>query len=268
MGIHIGCGVGIFILTGFILGFVAKYAEGIYAFFMNRMVGVTLEHSTDEVDSPVLIIKIDGMPIKTRPRSIQQLVLWCFGTITLGVAVMVLFEGCILGNAGVYLGDDCSDDPMTFFASGDDASSTAVGTFECVPGNKTTFPNRTINAWCYGWIVKRQTVSKVINQIGICGGIIGVTGTLFAFMFRTIKAGSRKPWFFIALIELFLIIATIMILVSAISHIAFSVLAYLVVAQIITCLVPTLIFKQDPSNGRGTVLPSTSKPVQIIPVSN
>jgi hypothetical protein len=157
---------------------------------------------------------------------------------------------------------------MTCFASSNDASSTAVGTFECVPGNKTTFPNGTNIAWCYGWIVKRQTLSNVINQIGICGGIIGVSGTLFAFMFRSISAGLPWLFIFVTLITLCYLIGVAMIIVSSTLHISFSVLAYLVVFQIIILLSTTVIFKKDLSNESGTVSSSTPKPVEIIPVSN
>jgi uncharacterized membrane protein len=48
IGIHIGCGVGIFILTGVILALLSKYDHGIYSFLMKCMLGIQLEYATDE----------------------------------------------------------------------------------------------------------------------------------------------------------------------------------------------------------------------------
>jgi hypothetical protein len=266
IGVHVACGIGMFIITGILLGLCEKYSHSIYRFLLIHMLGVELEYNTDP-DSPSLTIKIDQIPVKYERTSCQVAFLWIVATATVTLALMVLYEGCILGNAGVYIGDDCPSDPMTCFASNYNGSDT--GTFECVPGNKTVFPNGTDKAWCYGWIVKRQTVSSVINQIGICGGIcggiLGVSGTLFAFMFR---AGQGEKWgkiLWVILFFLSFLLVPTMISVASVSHIAFSVLAYLVAVEISLLFLAVFIFKGEEFESEDTI--PKPVPVQITPVS-
>jgi putative effector of murein hydrolase LrgA (UPF0299 family) len=235
---------------------------------MTRMLGVELEYKPNsKPNSPGYItIKVDQMPVKSTHQSVQVFFLWFIGTTTLTLALMVLYEGCILASAGVYYGDDCPSDPMTCFASTENTSSSEVGIFECVPGNKTIFPGNTNNAWCYGWVVKRQTVSSVINQIGICGGILGVIGMLFAFMFRSVGGKDWQMGIWWLLFILSCLIIPMMISIAATLHISFSVLAYLVATEVIILFLTVLIFKEDGDGENDTN--SKLPPVQMIPVSN
>jgi hypothetical protein len=267
VGIHIGCGFGMLIITGVILHLLARYSHDVYGFFMNRMLGVELEYNKKPDDKLYMTIKIDQIPIESKHHSRNEYFLWFIGTVTLTIALMALYEGCILASTGVYIGDDCPNDPMTCFASSSNRSSSEVGTFECVPGNKTTFPDGTNIAWCYGWVVKRQTVSSVINQIGVCGGILGVSGMLFAFMFRSAggETWQTRIWRVLLLLSIATILAMPIIAITV--HISFSVLAYLVVVEVAMLFVTVLIFKQEDTEVED-VPNSTSTPVQIRPVSN
>jgi hypothetical protein len=108
-------------------------------------------------------------------------------------------------------------------------------------------------------------VSSVINQIGICGGILAVSGTLFAFMFR---AGQGEKWEAILWVILFffsVLLVLAMIAVASVSHIAFSVLAYLVATEISLLFLAVFIFKEEEFKSEDTI--SKPAPVQITPVS-
>jgi len=64
--------------------------------------------------------------------------------------------------------------------------------FHCDPLNKTQFPLNMTNgiAWCYGWIFRFQTIEDVLDQLGVCTGLIGFFTTLLAVIFylgRSIK---------------------------------------------------------------------------------
>ena len=137
-------------ITGLILGLLTRYSHDMYNFLMNRMLGVTLTFPSEGDEQEYITIKIDEHEVKSKHGSFKAFFLWLIGTTTFTVALMVLYEGCILGNAGVYPGDACPSDPMTCFASSDNPSSSEVGTFQCTPGNITTFPDGTNKAWCYG----------------------------------------------------------------------------------------------------------------------
>jgi hypothetical protein len=263
IGVHAACGAGMFIITGIILGLCARYAHSIYRFFMMRMLGVELEYDTNPNSLKYLTIKVDQMQVKYERILRTLVVLWFIGTATLTLALMVLYEGCILGSAGVYIGDYCPSDPMTCFASNYNGSDT--GTFECVPGNMTVFPGTTDKAWCYGWIVKRQTVSSVINQIGVCGGILTVVGTLFAFTFRVGQGKDWQPHIALILCLLTSLAFPTMGAMAGVFHISFSVLAYLVVIEVGLIFFAAYIFELDESKSKDTT--STPVPVQITRVS-
>jgi hypothetical protein len=267
IGIHVGCGFGILIITGLILALLSKYSHNIFAFLTKHMLGVELEYPIEKDSSSCVTIIIDGTPVKSKNRCCQVGFLWFISTVTCTVALMVLYEGCILGSAGVYLGDGCPSDPMTCFASSDNVSSTAVGTFQCIPGNMTTFPRETNTAWCYGWIIKRQTVSSIINQIGICGGILTVSGTFFAFMFRIFGVGKRmRSALYLIFTIVFSLAFSAMALGASYFHISFSVLAYIVVFEIYLLFLSALVFRQGKQDGNATI--SATTPDQRIPVSN
>lgn len=179
---------------------------------------------------------------------------------TLTVTLMVLFEGCILSSAGVYPGDACPDDPMTCFVFDNSTTVGPVSSFECTPGNITIIPLNATNAWCYGWIIRRNTVSRVINQIGICGGIFGVLGTFFAFMFEANLCVSTV----IAVIASLMFL--IMICVSTAAKLAFSVLAYIVCINCIIIGCTGLMFNGIELENEEAV--AKLKMVPIDPMSN
>jgi hypothetical protein len=257
VGIHIATGVGIFIITGIILALISIYSHHVYHFLTNRLLGIELVYPTGKIDTVYPNIKIDDKQVKSNRPAFDNRFLWFLSTSTCTVALMVLYEGCILGNAGVYLGDYCPSDPMTCFASSDDTNSGEVGTFQCVPGNLTAFPGETNKAWCYGWIVTRQTVSSVINQIGICGGILGVSGTLFAFAFRSGPDRRYQFCTLIVLLSLPIIAIILMIAITVPLHISFSVLAYLVVIEIFILFLTAFIFKVEDYKDRNAVSPTS-----------
>ena len=113
-------------------------------------------------------------------------------------------------------------------------------------------------------MVKRQSVSSVINQIGICGDSLAVSGTLFAFMFRSTKGAKWKQILWGILTGVFVIGIIVMSSLAANLHIAFSVLAYLVVGEILMICWTALIFTRKEVDKDGTT--PTAQPNQITPV--
>ncbi len=236
---------------------ISIYSHHVNRFLTNHLLGIELFYPTGKADAVYPTIKIDDKQVKSNRPAFDNYFVWFLTTSTCTVALMVLYEGCILGNAGVYLGDYCPSDPMTCFASSDDTNSGEVGTFQCVPGNLTAFPGETNKAWCYGWIVTRQTVSSVINQIGICGGILGVSGTLFAFAFRSGPDRRYQFCTLIVLLSLPIIAIILMIAITVPLHISFSVLAYLVVIEIFILFLTAFIFKVEDYKDRNAVSPTS-----------
>ena len=145
---------------------------------------------------------------------------------------------------------------MTCFAI--NAAGADVGVFDCVSGNKTEFPVQGESAWCYGWIFRRQSVNSVMSQIGICGGILGVIATLFAFMFRSIGVQTWQKVIIIVLFTISLLVIPTMILVTIFLRITFSILAYLVATEVMILFLTAYVFKSDVHVNNETISTFTS----------
>ena len=107
----------------------------------------------------------------------------------LGLMSVIIFDGCFLSSAGLEVNDQCPEDPMDCFVFTDKDSILPNGPFKCSPGHSADFITNESDgyAWCYGWVIKRQTTRKVLDQIGICSGLIGLFGTILALIIYLAK---------------------------------------------------------------------------------
>ena len=95
VGIHVACGVGLFMIVGFILLVCTKYCHGVYCSLSARILGIELEYPNDKTSGIYLLIKIDNVILRSRYRSCRARYLWFITTTTLTLALMVLFEGVV-----------------------------------------------------------------------------------------------------------------------------------------------------------------------------
>ncbi|UJR29756.1 hypothetical protein I4U23_017304 [Adineta vaga] len=122
--------------------------------------------------------------------------LFCLlGIMTLSITAILIFQGCILANARVIPDGDCPEFEMDCFIFNGTSSSSPINqsaSFHCFPKNKTQFPSNLQDAtgWCYGWIFRFQSTKSVLDQLGVCSGLIGLfTGILaiIVYLGRCIK---------------------------------------------------------------------------------
>ena len=229
VGIHVACGL-VFLTVSILLLVLCYYrVSSVYIFFNERIFGITLtpNSDTEKTKTDRFLVAIANKPVKGRCGCGNNCCLIFVGGFTLAMALMVLFEGCVLASASIKNGDQCPDDPVTCFVFDNTSHSGPVSDFECVPGNTSIVSSNATGVWCYGWIVRRNTVSRVINQIGICGGIIGVFGTLFAFMYQAHAAVA------IIILILAILMVIVMVILSTLQIVSFSILAYVVCANCI-----------------------------------
>ncbi|CAF1075092.1 unnamed protein product [Rotaria sordida] len=232
IAIHVCIGIAILILSTVILDICSRFAPRIYSFLNARLFGIKVTYEPGKNSGNAeskngkkvgrFEITIDDRTVKSHAPGANQHFLTFIGAVTLSMALMALFEGCILASAGLYPGDECPSDPMTCFVFDNSSSIPTASSFNCTPNVIPTMPINGTNAWCYGWVIKRNTVSRVINQIGVCGGILAVIGTLFAFMFQ-----AHTGVAFAILLLSILTFITMIVLAPAIK-VSFSVLAYIV----------------------------------------
>ena len=158
-------------------------------FVHDRVVGV----SEDDVGEEK---KDDEKPKEKRtcpccPKSHCEKVLgflFCLiGSFALALAGVLIFQACILANTRVAPDEACPDDyPMDCFIINPDASGhnsiSDHASFRCYPLNKTQFPSHLSNATaqCFGWVISQQTTQDVLDQLGVCTGLLGLFSTLLA----------------------------------------------------------------------------------------
>ncbi|CAF4097921.1 unnamed protein product, partial [Rotaria magnacalcarata] len=88
-------------------------------------------------------------------------------------------------------GEQCPMYPMDCFIFPDTTIlSSPIASYPCQPGRIGNFSNFNGSfAWCYGWIIAQQSSLNVLNQLGLCSGLIGLFAIIFAFTFHV---GHRK----------------------------------------------------------------------------
>ena len=135
-------------------------------------------------------------PCLSEKKSIQILsfLLCLIGIGTLAITVVLLFQGCALANTRVVANDNCPEYPVDCFIlnkTGNNPISDHVS-FRCDPLNTTQFPSNMTDttAQCFGWIILEQTTKNVLDQLGVCTGLISLFTTLLAaliYLGRCIK---------------------------------------------------------------------------------
>ncbi|CAM4749756.1 unnamed protein product [Rotaria magnacalcarata] len=98
-------------------------------------------------------------------------------------------------------GEQCPMYPMDCFIFPDTTIlSSPIASYPCQPGRIGNFSNFNGSfAWCYGWIIAQQSSLNVLNQLGLCSGLIGLFAIIFAFTFHV---GHRKFGLTVVLIKI------------------------------------------------------------------
>ncbi|CAF1254984.1 unnamed protein product, partial [Didymodactylos carnosus] len=91
-------------------------------------------------------------------------------TSSLSAVSIIFIQGCIFAGERVYPSGACPTSGVL------DCFNDVINVrFQCVPNSIVDFNiSQGQFAWCYGWIALNQTTDSVLNQLGICGGLLGV----------------------------------------------------------------------------------------------
>lgn len=146
----------------------------------------------------------------------------------LGLMVLIIFDSCILGNSQLKPGDECPSYPMDCFIFPTKTNSTVVQSFQCVPKDTANFslsyPEG--HVICYGWIIGRQTTKNVLDQIGICAGLLG----LFATIILLFSYIMKYPNCYVGLSVLWIVGLLVMVIVFGILGVSVVLLTYVTLA--------------------------------------
>ena len=167
-------------------------------FVQEKIVGVDLTKAEDDEDADNGTekdeVKTERCVSRERAIQILSFLLCSIGIGTLAITVVLLFQGCALANTRVVANDNCPEYPVDCFIlnkTGNNPISDHVS-FRCDPLNTTQFPSNMTDttAQCFGWIILEQTTKNVLDQLGVCTGLISLFTTLLAaliYLGRCIK---------------------------------------------------------------------------------
>ena len=129
--------------------------------------------------------------------------------------------------AAVNNNESCPENPMNCFVFADKKDPLPSSQLNCSPGAIAQFHTASDDvAWCYGWVIQRQTTRKVLDQIGICGGLIAYFATGFASIVYLSKY-TRWIWFLVVILVIGIIIAMILfdVLKTSLSFLTYATLS-------------------------------------------
>jgi len=195
-GISIGL-VLIAIIGVFATFFSSKKGE---EFVIERVIGVnpTKAHSYDQPNATQDNVKKDSLDANGNPsQSTQQsvpvnqksifyigIICCLLGGLTLSITAVLMFQGCFLTSARLAPGDDCPDYPVDCFIFGSSAlfPITDNVSFYCESSEKAEFSTNASDAtaWCFGWIIGKQTTESLLDKLGVAIALIGFFTTMLA----------------------------------------------------------------------------------------
>ncbi|CAF0881923.1 unnamed protein product [Adineta steineri] len=288
MGVTYGISCTLFVVISTGVAFIYSCSKTGKEFINKRVIGVdppdVEDDENDDVKKKRMKIKED-VPSENKSdddhdTNGNKLIggLFCIlAVMTLSIAAALIFEGCFLANARLLPDDNCPDYPMDCFVFNqiaDPQPITQSASFRCLPTNKTQFPSGASNgiAVCFGWIIKLQTTKNILDQFGICTGLIGLFTTLLAIIIYLGK--SIKT---IVLSCIFIVASIVTIILLAVFKWSFAPLTYAVLVLGMTlgifgvCLYFILPKPIDKNTNQPTPEPNKSPidspPHTVVPVS-
>lgn len=106
----------------------------------------------------------------------------------LTILLTFIYESCILSNANIKVDEWCPDYEAECF---DTQTKTLV--FNCSPYKKINPLTNSNYLWCVGWIFHQMTIRKVLDAIGVCGGLLGIISCTIPWMHK-LAYYENNPW--------------------------------------------------------------------------
>ena len=169
---------------------------------------------------------------------------------------MVFLVSCVVTIEYYYPGDSCPGRPKDCFIFSDSFISVSpIDQFVCNPDDTIKTPNSTSvgHILCYGYVLNQQSTLDIMNQLGICTGILAVLSIFFTFLYR-ISHHSCGLIFTVLLLLGILVIVTLF----GTSKIKADILRYYLVATAMIICMTTILLKYLATSRRRSVGPSTT----------
>lgn len=186
VGILFGVNLGLFIIYMVIFTFLIPtriYANFIKGFFYMKA-KVT---DNDDDESQTSIENSSGDRKDIIESAGFRVYLASIISILLSQITTIFIVGCVVTVEYYYSGDSCPDRPKDcFIMSKSFIAFSPIDQFVCSPGEIVKTLNSTSfhAVRCYGYILNKQTILNILKQLGICAGILVISSTLLAFLYR------------------------------------------------------------------------------------
>jgi hypothetical protein len=225
VGAEIGIPIGLTLIT---IVTVLLIPSSPKRFLIETVFGISLVGK----DSKWTTVSIYNIDLDHKPRDYSKIE-WILAIITgliLSMMPVLVFEGLFLSSANVSPGNQCPSNTMDCFVfETKTVISSPIASFVCQSGNNAVYPNSTDGdfAWCYAWVINHQTTVAVLNQLGLCSGLIGLFATIFkaTFEIRHYRVG-------LVIVLIIIVCLVIVLIVLSVFKLSFSFLTF---ATLVLC---------------------------------
>ena len=156
------------------------------------------------------------------------------------VIILVFVEGCVFSSRQIFAKKLCSDRiPYCYLFRTRLTSFQPMSVYECEPDKPVIPPNVTANhAVCYGFVLPDQSSIDLLNQLGVCTGILSLVDSLYPVAYRF---ASRKRGRITLLILLIVVLLTEIIVLAIELNISFITIVLLTLMAV---LIGTILYLQ------------------------
>ena len=174
--------LGLCVVTGFVVLIIYCTSDRGKKFVYERIVDADPKDAHEDEQSVANETELTKRAVK-----IISVFFCIFAIVALSLTAVLIFQRCVLANTRILPSDPCPDNyPMDCFVfNGTSRSPLSENvTFRCDPLNTTQFPVGLVNASasCFGWIFAYQSTENVLNQLGVCTGLLGLFTAMLALI--------------------------------------------------------------------------------------
>ena len=159
------------------------------------------------------------------------------------VVILVFIEGCIFSTRHVYSKKECSTrTPNCYLFKSDLSQFRPLYDFICEPGLPVIPSNMSASyAVCYGFVLPDQSSIDVLNQLGVCTGILELVRYLYPLVYRSGRGRIGR----IVLVVLLGALVTVEIIVLSIQlNISFITIILMTLGEVLMINILILHYKR------------------------
>ncbi|CAF3988095.1 unnamed protein product [Adineta steineri] len=153
-----------------------------FAQLFDSLFGFKIQNDADHI----IIINICGDNFELSKKLTSRIPFALVLSMCLMVIVVVFIDGCILSMRFMYSNELCSENtPYCYLFKTRLSWYHSFHNLVCQPNESVVSSNISADhVLCYGFIVSNQTTIDIINQLGICSGILAIVETAYPLIYR------------------------------------------------------------------------------------